>query len=85
MINDSLNKEEFEAFPVVGITMSIIFSGDEGITVLGKEDGVGDTEFEGDGKYNSSSTRMNLLAVVVVVGILKVEENPYFLYYIIFV
>ena len=28
MINDSLNKEEFESFPVVGITMSMLFSGD---------------------------------------------------------
>jgi len=65
--------------------MSIIFSEDEGMTVLGKEDSVGDAEFEGDGKCNCSSTRMNLMVVVVVVvGILKVEENLYFLYYIIF-
>jgi hypothetical protein len=34
--------------------------GDGGITVLGKEDRVGEAEFEGEGKCNCSSTRIQL-------------------------
>ena len=59
-------------------TIYKIFSSGGGITTLCKKDKVGEAELEGDGKCNCSSTRMNLL---VVVGILKVEENPYFLLY----
>ena len=44
----------------LGITVSKICSGVGGMTVVGKDDKVGDAVLEGDGNCNCSSTRIQL-------------------------